>query len=272
MRKSPSAETYKLLYVRSGNECAFPNCTHPIFNDDGLYISELCHIKAANQGGPRFDKSQTDEERRSPENLLFMCHRHHKETDEINKFSTEKLIEIKRRHESKYTESGKSLSNEMLEQINKDSRIYWTRQKQKKYEVDDLKMKTDFDFTVSDLFKQMIEGIEITRNYCDTCLKSDEAKTLEKDLKKLFNKAGLDYSKVEKVPYYENPFSRRNWEFHYIGLPNIFSNLTMKLYQLRVKTFEKLIKLNPENSELQTELSNYKKEFDEFYEKSYHVD
>jgi len=27
-RKSPSAEALKLLYVRSGNECAFPNCEH----------------------------------------------------------------------------------------------------------------------------------------------------------------------------------------------------------------------------------------------------
>ena len=80
MRKPPSAETYKLLYVRSGNECAFPGCNHPIFNDDGLYIAQLCHIKAANVGGQRYDENQTDEQRRAPENLLFMCHRHHKET------------------------------------------------------------------------------------------------------------------------------------------------------------------------------------------------
>ncbi len=82
--KPPSSETYKILYVRSGNECAFPGCNHPIFNDDGLYIAQLCHIKAANVGGHRYDENQTDEQRRAPENLLFMCHRHHKETDSLS--------------------------------------------------------------------------------------------------------------------------------------------------------------------------------------------
>lgn len=62
------AETYKLLLARSGNECAFPDCTHPIFNDEGLYIAQLCHIKSANKGGQRYDGSQTDDERRAFEN------------------------------------------------------------------------------------------------------------------------------------------------------------------------------------------------------------
>jgi len=50
MRKSPSAETYKPIYTWSGNARTFPSCNHPIFNDDGLFIAQLCHIKAANIG------------------------------------------------------------------------------------------------------------------------------------------------------------------------------------------------------------------------------
>ncbi|GAB5564432.1 MAG: hypothetical protein Wins2KO_14950 [Winogradskyella sp.] len=269
MRKPPSAETYKLLYVRSGNECAFPGCNHPIFNDDGLYIAQLCHINAANEGGQRYDKNQTDEQRRAPENLLFMCHRHHKETDS---FKEDKLLEIKLNHESQFTESGRQLSKEMLEQISNESIYYWSRQKQKEFELDDLKMKTDFNFNESELYNEVLEGINLIYNYCETCSQSDNSETLENDLKNLFDKAGLDYSKIEKIPYFENPFVLRNWEYHNIGLPNLFSNLIMKLYQLRVKTFETLVKLNPQNKDLKLELEQYRTDFEKHYDKSYHVD
>lgn len=116
-RKSPSADTLKLLYVRSGNEFALPGCEHPIFNDSGLYIAELCHIKAANDGGARFDINQTDEERRSVNNLMFMCHRHHKETDDETIYTSEKLAEIKLAHELRYTEAGREMSKSMIRQV-----------------------------------------------------------------------------------------------------------------------------------------------------------
>jgi hypothetical protein len=269
MRKPPSAETYKLLYVRSGNECSFSDCNHPIFNDDGLYIAQLCHIKAANSGGQRYDENQTNEQRRAPDNLLFMCHRHHKETDSLKE---DKLFEIKRNHESRFTESGKQLSKEMLEQISKESNYYWLRQKEKEFELDDLKMKTDFNFSESELYNEILEGVNLIYNYCENCSQSDSSETLENDLKSLFERAGLDYSKIEQIPYYENPFVSRNWEYHNLGLPNLFSNLTMKLFQLRVKSFETLIKMNPQNKELKVELDHYRKEFEEHYDNSYHVD
>lgn len=272
MRKAPSAETYKLLYVRSGNICAFPECSHPIFNDDGLYIAELCHINAANEGGQRYVPSQTDEQRRSAENLLFMCHRHHKETDNEDKFPTERILLIKKNHESQFKESTRQLNCEMIKQIDFETRYYWNRQKEKEFELDDLKMKTNFDFNESELYVKLIDGIELVYKYCKTCAKSDDTQTLEDDLKKLFAKAGLDYSKIEDIPYYENPFAIRNWEYHHIGLPNLFSNLTLKLFQLRVKTFETKVKLNPKNKELKTELELYRKEFEEIYDNSYHVD
>lgn len=124
MRKTPSVETYKLLYVRSGNECAFPECTHPIFNDDGLYIAELCHIKAANKGGQRYDENQTDDDRKALENLLFLCHRHHKETDDVKKFTVDTLVKMKQDHESQFTEQGKQLTQKMLQQIENEAEFF----------------------------------------------------------------------------------------------------------------------------------------------------
>ena len=46
----------------------------------------------------------------------------------------------------------------------------------------------------------------------------------------------------------------------------------LKLYQLRVRTFETLLTLDPENDKLKGELTKYRLEFEEIYDNSYHVD
>jgi hypothetical protein len=87
------------LAIRSKNKCAFPDCDHPILNAEGVYIAELCHIEAAEPGGPRFNSLQSDEERRSYNNLLFLCHKHHKETDDEVRYPVSRMREIKQAHE-----------------------------------------------------------------------------------------------------------------------------------------------------------------------------
>lgn len=88
------------LSIRSKNKCAFPQCDHPILDTKGNYIAELCHIEAAESGEPRFNPEHTDEERRAYKNLLFLCHRHHKETDDELLFPVAKLQKIKVKHEA----------------------------------------------------------------------------------------------------------------------------------------------------------------------------
>lgn len=271
-RKSPQLETLKLLYVRSGNECAFPGCEHPIFNDDGLYIAQLCHITAANEGGERFDKNQTDDERRAFENLLFMCHRHHKETDDVNKYPVEKLKEIKGNHESNFTEKGKEASKEMIRQIQNEANYFWKKQKAKTFDLADLKINRDFDKGLLDLLSELEGHIKTIENYCDLCADSDNTKTLKSDLKLLLNKAELDFASLEKVPYYENPFVNRNWEMHNIGRPNLFSHIALCLNQLKVKIAEELIKSDPKNTELTKLIEEYRLNFEETFNSSYYVD
>lgn len=271
-RRSPSAESLKLLYVRSGNECAFPGCDHPIFNDNGLYIAQLCHIKAASEGGQRYDETQTDEERSAPENLLFMCHRHHKETDDIEEYTVEKLTEIKTNHELKFTEKGKEASKEMIRQVLFEINYFWKQQSLKSFELDDLKIERDFNKEVLDLFTELNEHIETIQNYCDLCAKSDSSESLRSDLKNLIEKIGLDLSIFEGIPYYENPFENRNWEMHNIGRPNFFSHISLCINQLKVKVVEELLKSNPENEELKAVLDEARKEFESEYDNSYYVD
>jgi hypothetical protein len=88
------------LGIRSKNKCAFPRCDHPVLNEKGEYVAELCHIEAAEQGGERHNPSQTDDERRAYGNLLFLCHAHHVATNDVTAFPVEKLRAMKEQHEA----------------------------------------------------------------------------------------------------------------------------------------------------------------------------
>jgi len=271
-RKSPSAEALKLLYVRSGNECAFLNCEHPIFNDNGLYIAQLCHIRAANKGGQRFDINQIDEERSSVDNLLFMCHRHHKETDEEEKYTIDKLTEIKNNQESRFTEKGKEASREMIRQVQSEANFFWVRQSSKSFDLPDLKIEREFNNGTFDLLRELEEHIQTIKRYCELCAESESSEKMHSDLKELFNKLGLDIEKVNSIPYYENPFESRNWEMHNIGRPNFFSHISLCLDQLKVRMAEELLKTNPQNRQLLSLIDDFRKEFDDNYNNAYSVD
>ncbi|ALR91765.1 hypothetical protein [Vibrio alginolyticus] len=114
-RLTPKPEVLRELFLKSGNVCAFPNCLHPIVDTNGVYVAQLCHIEAASVGGQRFNKDQTNEQRRQFENLLLMCHRHHKETDDVDKFDVARMREIKRKHEAKFEKVLDSLANDVYD-------------------------------------------------------------------------------------------------------------------------------------------------------------
>lgn len=97
---APSLPTLKALFARSKNQCAFPGCEAPIAESSGTVTGEVCHIRALNIGGPRYDPNQTQEERNAASNLVLMCSRHHKIIDtEAAKFTVTRLQSIKRAHE-----------------------------------------------------------------------------------------------------------------------------------------------------------------------------
>lgn len=69
----------------------------PIVEAVGTITGEICHIRARNEGGARFDVTQTEEERQGFNNLVLLCRRHHKMVDaEPDVYSVDALEEIKR--------------------------------------------------------------------------------------------------------------------------------------------------------------------------------
>ena len=96
----PSDKTVKRLFALSRNRCATPNCETPIVHPSGTVVGEVCHIKAQNNGGPRFDAHQSEEARHSFENLILLCSVHHRVIDDQPAtYTVDLLAEMKEMHE-----------------------------------------------------------------------------------------------------------------------------------------------------------------------------
>jgi hypothetical protein len=99
---SPSLKTLKRLFARSCNRCAFQGCNQRLVDKlTDSVIGEICHIKARNKGGPRYDPHQTDEDRHGSGNLILMCGSDHKKIDEHPEvYTVAVLLAMKASHES----------------------------------------------------------------------------------------------------------------------------------------------------------------------------
>src|SRR5436309_1220953 len=103
-RLAPTRETLRELYLKSGNRCAFPACKKALFNAKGFFVGQIYHIKAAEPGGARFNKNQTNEQRRHASNLMLMCYDHHVETDDVSKYPVQRMNRIKEEHEKMFSD------------------------------------------------------------------------------------------------------------------------------------------------------------------------
>lgn len=82
----PTASTVYRLYG-SSRYCAFPGCTEAHIEVDentGVKIcnTEVCHIHARRENGPRWDASQSADDNRSDSNLVLLCRKHHAVVDD----------------------------------------------------------------------------------------------------------------------------------------------------------------------------------------------
>lgn len=97
---SPTISVVKRLFARCQNRCAYPDCVAPIVEDSDIVTGDICHIKAASVGGPRYDVAQTDTERSAADNLMLLCTRHHRIVDaDVERFPAPVLFEMKRLRE-----------------------------------------------------------------------------------------------------------------------------------------------------------------------------
>jgi hypothetical protein len=102
---SISLKTHKMIWGRSGNMCAFPDCRKTLVvdetsTDDPSIIGEEAHIVAQKYDGPRGSSPLTSEQRDKYDNLILLCSTHHKVVDDqYIEYTVEKLQQFKNRHE-----------------------------------------------------------------------------------------------------------------------------------------------------------------------------
>jgi hypothetical protein len=109
---APSQATLKRLFARSGNRCAFPRCTEAIIQGRTV-VGEICHIRAANRDGPRYDEHQPPAERHGYDNLILLCGTHHTVVDDdVEAYTIERLMKMKAAHETQSTPIDDNLADQ----------------------------------------------------------------------------------------------------------------------------------------------------------------
>ena len=104
-QRNYSKKTLKILFAKSGNQCAHPNCTNALIEpvtdkSEALVTAQICHIYAFSENGPRGKSGLTEEELNSPENLILLCPNHHTIVDgQHETYPAELLKEWKQAHE-----------------------------------------------------------------------------------------------------------------------------------------------------------------------------
>lgn len=101
----------QLLFVRSGNCCAFPGCTQELVIEgsegSAVVVGEIAHIVGQSRQGPRGEGPLSEEDRDRYPNLLLLCGTHHKTVDtEKRTYSVAVLQQMKRNHENKVAYHG----------------------------------------------------------------------------------------------------------------------------------------------------------------------
>lgn len=108
-RLTPTKETVRQLFALSGNLCAFPGCTQILIDPKGVFVGQVAHIEAAEPGGERFNPKMTNQQRRHPSNLVILCYPHHKETNDVDTWTVEKLKKVKAEHERRFQNPEKAI-------------------------------------------------------------------------------------------------------------------------------------------------------------------
>jgi hypothetical protein len=110
-RKAIAKDTLRELYLKSGNQCAFPGCAKVMINSEGDFVGQICHIEAAEEGGERFNPLMTDDERAAFPNLMLMCYEHHVITNNVEKYTVDVLQKMKAAHEAKFSDIAKTIGD-----------------------------------------------------------------------------------------------------------------------------------------------------------------
>ena len=260
-RQAPTPSAIKRLFAKSGNVCAFPGCAHELVADDGLYIADMCHIEAAEPRGPRYNPNSSDEERRSHENFILLCHAHHRRIDfDVSTYTVERLRRMKAEHESAVLEGVFQADASIVFQVEREMESYWSAlaRRQEDHPVPDLAVEIEPAASGTAVFQDLFTHLKRVEELLEHYRLSDER--LSEDLEQFLLRVGYDLAPLKSVPYYKNPFVHRNWELHNLGSPNVLLDLTKLHLQAELLYLAEYSKLHTIDDTVKARMEEIKSE------------
>lgn len=272
-RKAIHKDTYRTLFAKTGNQCAFPECLHPLVDEENDFIAQICHIEAASFDGQRYNENMTDDQRRAAKNLIVLCYRHHVKTNNIKRYTVDVLKSMKEEHERKWSGRPFNLPDDIINQIIKEEINF--RETIKKLNDDYLhqfdmaraiEIPTDPIININNInekIKWPSDNINKFKNFFD-----DLPQGISHHLKII----GYDTKQYDNVKYYEHPFHNVFWETLNIGFENTFSKIQINLQILELLLSFQQLKDAPKNQEINDRLENLKLQLIEIAQTSSYTD
>jgi hypothetical protein len=165
------------------------------------------------EGGERYNTESSEEYRRSYENLIILCYPHHVETNDVDEYSVDRLIQMKNEHEQIFEKSDFRIDESELRKLSFEMAKYWNGIERLNkidhiFADSGLAMEVNGENSFFDVIVSAHEAINGIENILNSLQKSDES--LKQDFSTLLAKKSVAPDIFDNIPYYEHPFENRN--------------------------------------------------------------
>jgi len=239
-----------------------------------MFAGQICHIEAASPGGPRYNISSNDEERRSFGNLMLMCYKHHREIDnDVANYDVESLRVIKQDHEARHGQHPFKINESFLFRIESQMEEYWdaiSEANKNAHVIPELAVRISTETSASQQFSEIYGAMKRLSGFLNDLAERDRC--LNDEIRNYLSSLGYDLTAYDAPPYYKNPFFNRNWEIHFLALTNTYTDIAVALKHVEVRFLEEYVKTHPADSSAIGKLDAVKAEFEKIAVSAGYVD
>lgn len=220
---------FNALLARSGNKCAYPGCPAPVVDTQHRYVAQLCHIESVLHKKQRYNPQLSAESLNGYDNLMFLCYKHHVETNDEKVFTVAVMKKMKYDHEQEYVQNPYTVDQSHLFELKHQIEEFWSRA-ESVYTND----PSDFNFI-----------IDTKANYIDLNEAISRSLSLLEDL--------LDSLSPEDKNKY--------WEIFNLGVPNHISSIKLLQDQMILKYLETYTLSHPSDMAAKAQLDKLRENF-----------
>ena len=218
---------YRSLLARSGNKCAFPGCPRPIVNTKHVYEAQLCHIESVSDEKQRHNPNLNEAELNGYNNLMFLCLKHHIETNDEVAYTVQAMRDMKYEHESKYVENPYHIDVSHVYPLKKEAEAYWDK-------VAVLKISNPSLMTLN----TRAEYSELSANTLETL---ELIETI--------------------IGSFDNEVKQKYWDALNVELPNRLNKIKILTEHMLIKYLETFIESNPQDMNAKGKLDSLRNQF-----------